>query len=351
VIGEPSFYSSVLPPIFGSACTALTGASTASTLYGAAGVTVDAAGNLYIADEFESRVLEYDTPFAGCTSLPCVGAAAHMIVGQNDASGNKCNKDGATLSIESDTLCNPTGGAVDGFGNLFVSDTGNSRVLEYNNALGACGAGQCISSNANVVFGQPNFTSPFCNSQSPSPSASSLCFPSGLTLDSAGDLFVVDGNNRVLEYYQPLMKAKGNGTGDTVADKVWGQNGSFTSAVCNLGGGVLSSTAASLCEPTGVAVDPAFNVFIADGPFGSRIVEYDHKGRSTGSTTANTVFGQSSFISTGCNFNLGGPNSATANSLCSPAGISLDGSGDLWAADPGNNRVVEYLQPLQTRKC
>lgn len=339
VIGQPSFYSSVLaPPGPGGACTAST---TGSTLCGPAGLTVDTAGNLYVADTFESRVLEYDTPFAGCASLPCVGQPAHMIVGQSGTGGNKCNQGSGTPGPG--TLCFPWDVAVDGAGNLYISDDENSRVVEYNNPLGACGAGQCIAGAANLIFG-PNSSGVSCTDP---PTSASLCFPTALALDSAGDLFVDDNfDNRVLEYFQPLAKTRGNGLGDTIADKVWGQNGSFTTSLCNLG--TNTPSASSLCDPSGVAVDSALDVFIADGNFfnssNNRVLEYNHKNKTTGPTIATLVFGQPDFTSGTCT------RPASANTLCGTGGISIDGVGNLWVTDASNNRVLEYLQPLLPKK-
>jgi len=83
-------------------------------------------------------------------------------------------------------------------------------------------------------------------------------------VDGDGNLYVADeGNSRVLEYDSPL-------TTDTVADRVFGQGGSFTtgSTTCNL------PSASSLCRPEGVALDGDGNLYVAD-LFNSRVLEYD----------------------------------------------------------------------------
>src|SRR6266545_639200 len=73
---------------------------------------------------------------------------------------------------------------------------------------------------ADRVFGQGgSFTSGQCHLGGTS--ASSLCIPKGAAVDSAGNLYIVNGH-RVLEYDSPL-------TTDAVADRVFGQGGSFTS--------------------------------------------------------------------------------------------------------------------------
>src|SRR5208283_5198988 len=231
VIGQPAFSSNGCNnagPSAGSLCVP-------------DGVAVDASGNLYVADYSNNRVLEYNTPFAGCGSFPCVGRPANRVFGQGGSSHtNTCNKSGVSAS----SLCGPFGVALDTHGNLYVSDSRNSRVLEYNTPL--------TNTTANKVFGQGgSFSSGFCDGGGLS--ANSLCDPFGVALDASGNLYVADeGNGRVLEYNTPLT--------NNTADLVFGQFGSFTSGGCNNGG----VSASSLCEPYGVAVDAGGNVYIAD---------------------------------------------------------------------------------------
>jgi Ca2+-binding RTX toxin-like protein len=84
-------------------------------------------------------------------------------------------------------------------------------------------------------------------------------------VDGASNLYVADsGNHRVLEYGSPL-------TTDTVADRVFGQGGSFTSIAPNKGG----ISASSLRRPVATAVDGGGNVYVAER-VNNRVLEYDN---------------------------------------------------------------------------
>ncbi len=160
----------------------------------------------------------------------------------------------------------------------------------------------------------------------------------------SGNLFVADSiNNRVLEYDAPLT---------TTANQVFGQAGSFVTGDCDGDTFDTGSSADDLCNPTGVALDPAGNLYVADNNNG-RMVEYNPP--LTTNTTADLVFGQGGdFTSNTCNFDVGVLNdtdASTANDLCTPTGVAVDGLGDLYVADAGssgNNRVLEYSTPLTT---
>ena len=225
-------------------------------------------------------------------------------------------------------------------------------------------------------------------------SADSLIAPTGVALDASGNLYVADnGNNRVLEYNTPLASG-------TTADTVFGQGGSFISGTANNGG----LSADSLSQPIGVAVDskrqplrrrqrqqsrariphtagqrhhrrcrirtgrqlrlghsqqrraerrqpvaalrrcswtPAATSTL---PTTATTACSNTTPRSAADTAADPVFGQGGSFSSST-ANHGG---LSASSLSSPTGVAVDASGNLYVADSGNNRVVEYDLPLAT---
>ena len=221
----------------------LDGAS-ATTLCNPAAVTLDGAGNIYIADAGNNRVLE----FAKAGNPPVASdAIANRSYGQgavSDFSDTQCADGvGPDPAPSNHGMCNPGGVALDMAGNLFIADSGNSRVMEIDAPLEG-------TQTATRVFGQAgNFTASGCNQgTSSAPGASTLCAPAGLMLDVIGNLWVADVNNdRVLEYDAPFGS-------DTAAAMVIGQGdgGNFTTSGCNRGiapGDLKGLGADSLCLP------------------------------------------------------------------------------------------------------
>ena len=370
--------------------------STADDLCMPTGVALDGSGNLFVADSGNQRVLKYITPLTTDTT-------ADIVFGHGgDFTSSDCNFDTAGGNPTAHDLCDPKAVAVDGSGNLYVADTGNQRVLEYNTPFSS-------TPTANKVFGQGgSFSSNACNGDTidigPISSADDLCDPSGVAVDASSHLYVADSSNhRVVEYTAPL-------TTDATADAVFGQGGDFTSNVCNfdiqmVGSNIVGSTADDLCFPMGVAVDPAGDLFVADGG-NSRVLKYntplttdttadavlgqldlthqmmnltDAQGlwnpqavaidasatpnrlyvadfnnsrvlgwRDTGSfangAPADLVIGQPDFLSYFCNGASG--TDIGAGSLCFPEGVAVDGSGNLYVADTDNNRLLKYANPF-----
>ena len=238
--------------------TAISSGASATTLCNPAAVALDGAGNIYIADAGNNRVLE----FAKAGNPPGASdAIANRSYGQgavSDFSDTRCaDGAGSDPPPSNHGMCNPGGVALDRSGNLFVADSGNNRVIEIDAPLAG-------TQNATRVFGQAgDFTASGCNRGAAAPGASTLCAPAGLMLDVLGNLWVADANNdRVLEYDAPFGS-------DTAAAMVIGQGdgGNFTTAGCNRGiapGDLNGLGADSLCSPAAVAVDSNIDLYVAD---------------------------------------------------------------------------------------
>ena len=274
-------------------------------------LAVDGQGNVFVADAGNNRVLRFPRPtFTGQNP----NLSANVVFGQK---GNFGAGDAAELSF-------PLGVAVDKAGDVFISDSNGSRVLEYNAGFGS-------NPLPNKIFGQTN-SSRGCNRDSPSfPTAATLCRPAGVALDNSGRLFVADtDNDRVLEFDAPL------GTNTQSANKVFGQ-ASFVTRGCTAAIGLID--ARTLCRPLGVALDSNGRMYVADS-VENRILGFS---RPLTSPIADMVFGQGNqFITDRPNLDGSAP---SAQTLSDPTALAVDGSNNLFTTDTDNNRVLQYLQP------
>ena len=266
------------------------------------------------------------------------GQPADIVIGQPDFQTTLCNSGtagGDVMGLGPDSLCFPVGVAVDSFGNLFVADTQNSRVLLYTTPFE-----QPMSAGfaAIIVFGQGSFTTSGCAT-----GTTGLCNPQGVAVDSNENEYIADsGNNRVLQY---------NPGGGTTAQLVFGQDAvgiDFTDTICSDDNGENPAPSADgMCNPVSVALDAAGDLYVSDAT-NNRVLEFNQP-VSDSNVTANLVFGQGSagndFVDNTC-YNGGGDPAISADGLCSPGGIWVDGSGNLFAADTSNSRLLEYLNPV-----
>ncbi|HWQ31994.1 MAG TPA: BACON domain-containing carbohydrate-binding protein [Blastocatellia bacterium] len=267
------------------------GPATAASLNEPGGIALDAAGNLYIADTNNHRIRKV-TPAGTISTVagtgisdfggdggPATQARLDTPVGlATDAQGNLYIADAGNHRIRKLTLSSgvittiagsgygfggdggaavaaqfnfPTGVAIDGAGNLYISDTGNHRVRRVN----AAGIVSTVAGTGSAGSGGDGGPA----------TAAQLNAPGGIGLDSAGNLFIADqGNHRV-------RKLAKDGRISTVA-------GNGTSGAGGDGGAAVE---AQLNSPAGVAIDRAGNLFIADTYNHRVVVVADYKAATT----------------------------------------------------------------------
>jgi sugar lactone lactonase YvrE len=195
-------------------------------------------------------------------------------------------------------LNGPTGLAVDTYGDVFVADTGNGKVVA-----------DCLATTTASVAGASGAPNSFCGNTGYLGAVVELSTgftkPAAIALDGANNLYVLDST-----------------TGSVT--EIQGVN--LTSSTLVASGTDFGSTA--LSSPKGIAVDGYTNVYIADSS-NNRIVKAHQFGATT---TDNSVY-----VTAATTF--GG------TALLNPTGLGLDTAGDLFIADTGNNRIVE-VTPL-----
>jgi sugar lactone lactonase YvrE len=271
--------------------------TTAAGLYSPRAIKEDSEGNFWVADEYNNRVLEFVKPFSS-------GMSASLVIGQNGftTGGSSTSQSG---------LLDPFDLAFDSAGNLWVADTFNHRILEFQLPFST-------GMNASLVIGQQNFTS-----QTFTVTASGLSNPWGIAFDSTGNLWVSDSsNNRIPEFKPPFAT---------------GMNASLVIGQQNFTSQIFSTTAAELDGPMEIAFDSNGNLWVVDSG-NNRVLEFTTP-FSTGMSVS-LVIGQDGFTT----------NSAVTSqsSLQNPAGLAFDSSGNLWVTDSNNNRTLEFASPFST---
>jgi sugar lactone lactonase YvrE len=262
------------------------GPATTATLNTPIGVAVDAAGNLYIADSFNNRIRKVNATGVITT-----------VAGNGEArfSGDQATAINASLSA-------PFGVAVDKAGNIYIADTSNHRIRK-------------VDTSGTITTVAGNGAEGFSGDGGAATSAS-LNFPTSVTVDRGGNLFITDQSNH------RIRKVSTAGVITTVAGD--GSN--------RFSGDNVAATRASLNLPIGTAVDAVDNLYIADTS-NHRIRKVSIRGMVT--TVAGN--GTSGFSGDGT--------VAIRARLNLPGGVAADTAGNLYIADTFNNRIRKLNTP------
>jgi uncharacterized protein (TIGR03437 family) len=242
-------------------------------------IALDAAGNIYIA-ELSNHKVRRISPAGVITTFAGTGASGYS---------------GDNLPATSATLTNPFAVAADRQGNIYIADTGNGRIRKVApDGIITTVAGNGISAYAGD--GGPATQGSFRNAIA-------------LGIDSAGSLYIVDAaDHRIRKVTNRIIS--------TVA-------GIGTAGFSGDGG---PATAAALRTPEGIAFDSAGNFYIADA--------LNHRIRKvTPGGIISTVAG----VGTQGFSGDGGPPLAAQINL--PFDVAIDGSGNLFIAEVANGRI------------
>jgi trimeric autotransporter adhesin len=256
------------------------GLATMAKLNRPTGLVIDSIGNIFIADRLNNRIRKINT-----------NGIITTIAG-NGAAGFSGDGGPAILA----TLYGPHGISLDGYGNIYIADQGNSRVRKIN------GAGIITTVAGNGVGGYTG--------DGVAASSTAVSTPSYVVLDKTGNMYISDGTND-----QRVRKVNTAGIISTFA-------GDGNAGFIGDGG---PATAAEIYQ-VGIAVDNRGNLYIADY-FNNRIRKVDAAGVIT-TIAGNGVAG------------FGGDNGPAIDAqLFKPYDIAVDSSGAIYIADVYNKRI------------
>lgn len=218
-------------------------------------------------------------------------------------------------------LWGPADVIFDSTGNLYISDSVNDLIREIN-ASGKIStfAGDCPTTPCAGAFAGDGGAA----------TKASLNSPSGMTFDSAGNFYIADTGNFT------IRKVAG-GSISSVAGKNVG---------VPFGGDLGVATSAGI-TPTGVAVDPSLNIYIADS--GNNVVRVVCQTQTPIACTNNAFIGGVVWAAGDIN-TFSGNNAvgagyqgdgglATGALLNDPTAVLLDSAGDLYISDSGNSAI------------
>jgi len=265
------------------------GPAASAKFHSPTGITVDAAGNLYISDPLNNRIRKLSTDGIVTT-----------LTGSGDGFTPAGFADGPP---DVAVFNQPQGLSVDAFGNLYLADFSNHRIRK-------------ISPVGNVITLAGTGDAGFADGRS---FATQLASPMGLAIDPSGNVIVADFGNHRIRMITPA------GIATTVAGSDLGL----------LGHGDGSAANALFGYPSGVAIAPSGYIYVADGA-NNNIRQVIPDGIVPG--------GVVSSIGT-----LGTPGLvdgvAWVVQFNGPFGIAADASGNLYVADTWNN-VIRKIDPF-----
>ena len=265
------------------------GPATAATLDTPAGVAIDANGNIFIADSHNHRIRKVSA--GTITTIAGTGVAGY-------------SGDGAAATLAQ--LALPSGVAVDSSGNVYIADTNNQRIREI------------TGTTINTIAGDGE---ELFSGDGAAATTAVLDSPTGVAVDKAGNVYIADRHNH-------RVRMISGTTISTIAG----------SGAASLSGGFsgdgATATNALLSKPSGVSVDAAGNIYIADTD-NQRIRQLGGGAIGTIAGSGQQGYGADTTAPTGINLN-------------SPKAVAPDALGNLAISDDLNERIRAAALPTLT---
>jgi sugar lactone lactonase YvrE len=180
VLGQSSFTTSVCnaPPTTVGMCSP-------------AGLAFDSKGNLFVSDVNNARVMMFSPPFS-------IGMPAKLAIGQLNLLTNRQSPPSQS------TLSSPVGLALDGSDNLYVADSGNSRIVVFPTPSASGEKASAVLGNNVFTMINPDACGPPPGGGGTAIDGGTICHPLDVKVDGSGNVVVADQNNRTLIFGPPI---------------------------------------------------------------------------------------------------------------------------------------------------
>ena len=241
-----------------------------------AGVAVDNAGNVFVADTYNHTIRKITAAGVVTTFAGSAG-----VTGTNDATGSAAR------------FNTPYGVAVDTNGNVYVADSSNSTIRKITPA-------GMVTTLAGLAWNS--------GSADGTGSGARFYWPYAVTVDSAGNVFVADEANHTIRKVTPA-----------------GEVTTLAGSAGNSGSADGTSIAAGFYNPTGVAVDTNGNVYVADS--------YNHTIRKV------TAAGEVTTLAGSAQHPDSTDGMGSTARFYFPIGVAVDGAGNVFVADTYNSTI------------
>ena len=280
-------------------------AATSAQLYNPSGIAIDSSGNIYIAETNNNVIRKIDS--SGIIS---------RFAGSLDASGvpvaGYSGDEGAATSAE---LTAPYGITLDSLGNLYIADSSNHIIRKVDSSGIITRFAGSLDASGVPIQGYSGDDGVATNAH--------LDNPSGVAIDSSGNLYIADTNNNLIRKVDSsgiISRFAGSGSLDASGVPVAGYSGDEGAA-----------TSAELTNPYGITLDSSGNLYICDTG-NNRIRKVDSSGIIT------TVAGN------GLTGYYGDGDISIYANLNSPSSATVDSSGYIYIADTYNS-LIRKLSP------
>jgi YD repeat-containing protein len=221
------------------------------------GVSLDKAGDLYIADAGNNRVQEVPAASGTWWGQSMTAHDMYTVAGSAAGTSGTSGDGGPAVSA---LLHGPAGVTLSPAGDLYIADNANNRIQEMAAATGTQRGQTMAKNDIYTIAGSAAGTAGLTGNGGPAGSAL-LHAPAGIAADSSGNLYIADGvNNRI----QEIPAASGTQWAQSMtAAGMYTVAGSSTGTGGGSGDGAPAG-AALLSYATGVSVDPAGNLYVTD---------------------------------------------------------------------------------------